>query len=200
MVILKIMGAIILILLILLTFLLISNVTYRGKSTFGENSIIYNLEIGLFFNIISIILKGSNNDSHLSVRVLFFTKKLNINSKKDRTQDDLPYSCSHIIQYIRKLYECKDSIVKIISIIKPKYIKVEGNYGFSDPCMTGILSGIFNMIYPFFPESSIRVSPDFFNEVFNLHLEVRGKCRIVLLAITLFKVFHISCIKKEISY
>ena len=197
MVILKIMGAIILILLI---FLLISNVTYRGKSTFEENNIIYNFEIGLFFNIISIILKGSNNDSHLSVRVLFFTKKLNINSKKDKMQDESTYKFSHIIQGIKKLYECKDSIIKIISITKPKYVKIEGNYGFSDPCMTGMLCGIFNMIYPFFPKSSIRVSPDFFNEVFNLHLEVRGKCRIVLLAITLFKVFHISCIKKEISY
>ncbi|OAA91820.1 DUF2953 domain-containing protein [Clostridium ljungdahlii] len=200
MIILKVMGAIILILVILLIFLLISKVTYKAKSTFRENNIIYNLKIGLFFDIISIILKGSNNDSHLSVRILFFTKKLNINSKKDRTQDDLSCSCSHIMQYIRKLYECKDSIVKIISITKPKYVKIEGNYGFDDPCMTGMLSGAFNVIYSFLPKNSIRVRPDFFNEVFNLYVEVSGKCRIVLLAITLFKVLHISCIKKEISY
>lgn len=200
MIILKVIGAIVLILVTLLIFLLISSVTYRAKSTFRENNIIYNLKIGLFFNIVSIILNGNNDDRHLSVRILFFTKKLNINSKKDRTQDDLPCSSSHIVQYIRKIYECKDSIAKIISIIKPKYVKIEGNYGFDDPCMTGILCGVFNVIYSLLPKNSIKVSPDFFNEVFNLHLEVSGKCRIVLLAIKLFKVFHISCIKKEISY
>ncbi|ADK16381.1 MULTISPECIES: DUF2953 domain-containing protein [Clostridium] len=200
MIILKVMGSIILILIILLIFLLISNVTYRGKSTFEENNIIYNFEIGLFFNIISIILKGSNSDSHLSVRILCFTKKSNINSKKDKIQDESTYKFSHIIQGVKKLYEYKDSIIKIISIIKPKYVKIEGNYGFDDPSMTGMLCGVFNVIYSFLPKNSIRVIPDFFNEVFNLHLEVSGKCRIILIVITLFKVFHISCIKKEISY
>lgn len=196
MVILKIIGVIILVFIVLLILLLISNVTYRVKFDFEKNNIIFNLKIGLFFSIISIILKGSSKDSHLYVRILFFTRMLNMNSRKDKVCNRIIYKFSHIIQGIKKFYECKDFIVKIISIIKPKYVRVEGRYGFEDPCITGMLSGVFSVICPLFPKNSIRVSPDFFNEVLNLYVDVGGKCRIILLVITLFKAFSVKGIKK----
>lgn len=63
----------------------------------------------------------------------------------------------------------------IISIIKPDYFYLKGNYGFEDPSITGMICGGVSVIQSAIPNFNIQMYPDFINEGYDLDFKINGK-------------------------
>ena len=62
----------------------------------------------------------------------------------------------------------------IINIVKPKYFRIRGVYGFEDPSLTGMLLGVISIIKGAVPNAQIYVEPVFEEETINLEAEIYG--------------------------
>lgn len=82
----------------------------------------------------------------------------------------------------------------IINIVKPKYFKISGVYGFEDPSLTGMLLGIISIIKGAVPKAQIYVEPDFEEEFINIEAEIYGDIKICVICYRTLKLI----IKKEV--
>lgn len=172
--------------------IILNDIKYKIELTYRQCKINYGVRMSLFLSVISIIAKGTNENIEVFVKILFFKKKLKTDFKqhrqnKIRIEGDMEDTSFHIINTIEVISRHKEHLGKFISIIKPKYVKIEGIYGFEDPYITGILSGFIGAISLLLPAHSIKLNPDFFNKVFNLEVKVEGKTRIILLIVITLK-------------
>ncbi len=172
--------------------IIFNNIKYKVQLIYIEHKIDYDIRISTFLNIISIIGKGTNENIEIFIKILFYKKKLKTDFKRDkRNKDKIKYDMGgisfNVADTIKIVHKHKDYLVKFISIIKPKYMKIEGSYGFKDPYITGILSGFVGAISLLLPSHSIKLNPDFLNKVFNLKVKISGKTRIILLIILILK-------------
>lgn len=198
MIILKIIGIAILLFICFLIFLIVSNTKYEIKGILKENTLNYNLKVKLLFGIISVIGTGGGEKTKIFIKIFFLKKRININSKKDKDLEDNAAKLQYnILDKIKKVYEYRKSIKKIIFIIKPKYVKIEGNYGLKDPFIIGMLGGVFAIIGNIAPKNSVNMKPDFFNEVFNFCVEAGGSFRIISLIFMVFKLLSSHFAKKR---
>ena len=62
----------------------------------------------------------------------------------------------------------------IINIVKPKYFRISGVYGFEDPSLTGMLLGVISIIKGAVPKAQIYVDPVFEEETINIEAEIYG--------------------------
>ena len=82
----------------------------------------------------------------------------------------------------------------IINIVKPKYFKISGVYGFEDPSLTGMLLGIISIIKGAVPKAQIYVEPDFEEELINIDVEINGDIKACVICYRTLKLI----IKKEV--
>jgi hypothetical protein len=82
----------------------------------------------------------------------------------------------------------------IINIVKPKYFKISGVYGFEDPSLTGMLLGIISIIKGAVPKAQIYVEPDFEEELINVEAEIYGDIKVCVICYRTLKLI----IKKEV--
>ncbi|MHC6180636.1 hypothetical protein ACYUJ6_12395 [Clostridium sp. JNZ X4-2] len=196
---LRIIGIVILLFTGFIVSLIVFNTKYKIKCILKENTLDYYINAKLFFGIISVIGTGRKGKTKIFIKVLFLKKRININSKKDK---DFEYNASklqyNILDKIKKVYVYKKPIEKIIFIIKPKYVKIEGNYGLNDPFIIGMLGGLFAVIGSIFPKKSVNMKPDFFNEILNFCIEAAGSFRIISLISIVIKLLSSHFVKKRL--
>lgn len=82
----------------------------------------------------------------------------------------------------------KKELVWIKRLLKPKIFQVRFNYGFEDPCLTGQVLGLLGMVYPFVGDN-MEIEPDFEHKVLKGNIHIKGKIRMVHLAIFAVKLF-----------
>jgi hypothetical protein len=82
----------------------------------------------------------------------------------------------------------------IINIVKPKYFRISGQYGFEDPSLTGMLLGLISIIKGVVPKAKIDVNPDFEEETINLEIEIYGDIKVFEICYRSIKLI----IKKEV--
>lgn len=184
MIFLKIIGIIVLIFIIFCMIIMCVGIKYKIKLIYKEYGINYFIKVNIFFNIVHVIVKGMDKNLKVFIKILFIKKELKINSKQSeyRTMQDTEGDKHfNIVSKVEMFYNNREYILKFISRIKPKFIKVEGTYGFKDPYITGMLSGFVGSVAFFLPPGFLELNPDFFNEIFNLKMKAKGKIRIIFL-------------------
>ncbi|MGE5631832.1 MAG: DUF2953 domain-containing protein [Caulobacteraceae bacterium] len=70
--------------------------------------------------------------------------------------------------------EIFEYIKRIIRIAKPKYMHLYGTYGFDDPSLTGMISGIVGIIRGLVPDAKLHLTPVFDEEIFDLDFRAEG--------------------------
>lgn len=70
--------------------------------------------------------------------------------------------------------EIKEYFKRMLGILKPKYIHLYGTYGFDDPSVTGMISGVAGIIKGMFPHARVSLSPDFTQEILELDFRAEG--------------------------
>jgi hypothetical protein len=82
----------------------------------------------------------------------------------------------------------------IINIVKPKYFKISGVYGFEDPSLTGMLLGLISIIRGAVPKARFYVEPDFEEELINIEVEINGDIKVCVICYRTLRFI----IKKEV--
>lgn len=82
----------------------------------------------------------------------------------------------------------KKELIWIKRLLKPKIFQVRLNYGFEDPCLTGQILGLLGMVYPFVGDN-MEIEPDFEQKVLKGDIHIKGRIRIIHLAVFAVKLF-----------
>lgn len=100
----------------------------------------------------------------------------------------------------RAFDKAKSQILKIFKLIKPKKLKGRLEFGFEDPSTTGMVYGIYSVIYPFLG-GDLTVLPYFNVEtmLLNGNILIRGRITVFSLLKIGFKVFFDKDIKRLIK-
>ncbi len=131
-----------------------------------------------------------------------FLKRL-LRKVKD-TKENAGYKINDICDKIDKLREesTKEAIelliaeaLRILRAIKPRKYKVDLEYGFGDPALTGEITGILSMI---FLSSGKRVSlkPDFDRSVLDGDMFFKGGLKIITIVIVLWRLYFSKDFRK----
>lgn len=95
--------------------------------------------------------------------------KVNVKEKKHKKKLGKSFFKKDFLTYA--IYYFKD----ILKIIKPKMVEIKGIYGFYDPSITGILSGLIPIIEQSIPNSNIKIQPIFDDEIIEIEANIWGK-------------------------
>lgn len=82
----------------------------------------------------------------------------------------------------------KKELFWIKRLLKPKIFQVRLNYGFEDPCLTGQILGLLGMLYPFVGDN-MEIEPDFEQKVLKGDIHIKGRIRMIHLAVFAVKLF-----------
>lgn len=85
-------------------------------------------------------------------------------------------------------------IKDIINIVKPKYFRISGVYGFEDPSLTGMLLGLISIVKGTVPSVQIYVNPVFDEENINIEADIYGDIKV---CVVLYKTFKLL-LKKDV--
>lgn len=169
----KIMLLIVIILLLIIIINLIVPISYKFNSSVDED-IKTNGLIKVLFGFFRVEVVGENTKFKVNLYIL---KKV-VNEEKKVHKEKI-----HKVKEKKKEKNLSLSIIsdlvsyskEIINIIKPNIFKVKGIYGFSDPFITGIISGTMPIIQGIVPSSDICLTPLFDEEVININIDIYGK-------------------------
>lgn len=78
------------------------------------------------------------------------------------------------------------SIKKVVKHIIPKKVKGEVHFGTGDPCSTGEVLGVISLTYHLY-QKSVKILPDFNEEILEGYLNAKGRIRLFTLAIVCIK-------------
>lgn len=81
----------------------------------------------------------------------------------------------------------KRQVMKLLSTLKPKTLKVNLEFGFEDPYHTGKVLAVLSMLYPFFAEN-MNIQPNFEEQILKGDAIVQGKIRSIHLVLAGVKV------------
>lgn len=82
----------------------------------------------------------------------------------------------------------KKELIWMKRLLKPKIFRVRLNYGFEDPCLTGHVLGLLGMVYPFVGDN-MEIEPDFEQKVLQGDIHIKGRIRMIHLAVFGVKLF-----------
>ena len=152
-------------------------------------------EIRWLFGLIRIIICKSEEKPEMEIIICGlniynkkFVKENNVKkNKKNDSNSKRDIGMNLMIELFRYF---KD----ILNIVKPKYFRISGVYGFEDPSLTGMLLGVTSIIKGAVPSAQIYVNPDFEEENINIEAEIYGDIKVCVIGYRTLKLI----IKKDI--
>lgn len=204
---LQLIGIIILSIIFLILLLIVTNTSYEAKGYANNEEYGYSFKVGIFQGIIKFIGQGKGQEFKLIFKIFFLEKKIqlglhnkdnkNKKNKRDKgKKDKKDNNKDNLINKLKDIKKYKEPFIKILSILKPKYFRLEGVYGFEDPSITGMLCGIIAVLPSIFPKAIININPDFSDEVIDIETEIKGKIRIILILLIGARLFISNKFKK----
>lgn len=196
---LKMMIAVLIIILLIFTALMFIPFGYIVKGSI-DDGFCGNACIKWLFGVVKLAVSKEIGSSKIKVHLILCGINISpANNKKFKTSKTKKSEISEIklkkIQFSKNLFNIICNYSKeVLNIIKPKYIKANGIYGFEDPSVTGILCGMISIINTVFINSTIDLVPSFQEEVCNIKFEIMGK---IFGFIIIFKTIRFL-LKKEI--
>ena len=154
-------------------------------------------EIRWIFGLIKIIICKYEEKPEIKIIICglnIYNKKLikRINTKKNKKSKKEHKPRTNIGKKL--IIELFKYFKDIINIIKPKYFRISGIYGFDDPSLTGMLLGLISIIKGAIPNAQIYVKPDFEEENINIEAEICGDIKVCVIGYRTLKLL----IKKEV--
>jgi hypothetical protein len=174
-------------LLLILITLLVVPFSYRGEaSVYGEVS--FNYRVGWFWNLINV--RGTKGEESLKTEVFLsnkrlFTVKTKVRpeeepEKDDDKEDKKEKKAAKGVNNLKSMFDTKvikegfSYLKKIIKQISPKYLHLQGTYGFDDPSVTGMTAGFIYTLQGAWPQSRIQLQPCFTEEILELEFKATG--------------------------
>ena len=198
---LKILLILMLILLSILTLIIFVPFKYflNGKI---DGSIGGSAETRWLFGLIKIIVYKYEDKPEIQIVICglkIFSKKIIKDNKTKEKKSDKKEKSKKKSKSKRSfgkdlLLEFFKYFKDIINIVKPKYFKISGVYGFEDPSLTGMLLGIISIIKGAVPKVQIYVEPNFEEEFINIEAEIYGDIKVYVICYRTLKLI----IKKEV--
>ena len=93
---------------------------------------------------------------------------------------------------------CKNSLVRLFRMIKPRKVKVNGTIGMKSPDQTGYVCGAIGLISTFF-KNQIHVLPDFENFIIKGNVLMKGRIYLFVVLIIAIKAFFDKNIREVIE-
>lgn len=93
---------------------------------------------------------------------------------------------------------CKDSLIRLFCMIKPRKVKIRGTAGLGSPDKTGYMCAAIGTISPFF-KKQIQVVPDFEKYVIEGKALIKGRIYLFVVLIIMVKLFFDKNIRKVID-
>lgn len=196
---LKIISVVLIIISLILTAIIFVPFRYIVKGSIDEG-FYGNACVKLLFGLVKLIISREKESSKVKMQISLCGINISMADKKkfktrETKKSEIKEKSSKKIQFNKNLFNILCNYTKeVLNIIKPKYIKADGIYGFEDPSMTGILSGLISIINTAYPNNNINLFPRFEEEVYHIELEIMGK---ILGFIIIFKTIHLL-MKKDI--
>ncbi len=97
--------------------------------------------------------------------------------------------------FCRALSLCKEQLYRAWRAFRPRRIKGYVHFGFEDPSLTGRILGGVCMFYAFYGDS-LRVIPDFDEQVIEGRLDVKGRIRVITVILIALKLFFDKDIRR----
>ncbi|MCR3761502.1 DUF2953 domain-containing protein [Clostridium felsineum] len=174
MLILKVILIILAVILVLFLLSFFIKMKYNFYSHITDSSLDIDSKITFLFGIIKI--KFIRKDNKLNFGIYLFGKKLRAKKKlkKKKQKEKKKSKSKRKIKWVNILSNIIQYFKEIINILKPKVFKVEGVYGFYDPSLTGITTGIIPILKSVLPLSNVNLQPVFEEEALDIEVEVTG--------------------------
>lgn len=186
---------------IFLSFILLMVIPFEYNLNFQiSENISFGADISWMFRFIKVNV--TNKEPDLKINLLIGNKrfwsikpsKTSANNKNKKVKRKKTRSKSKGLFNINVLKYLISYFRDVLKIIRPRGIEIKGEYGFSDPSMTGFLCGIVPIISEIFPFSSLQLQPVFDDETMNIQSRVWGK---IILFFIVFRTLKVI-LKKEI--
>ncbi|WP_159150849.1 DUF2953 domain-containing protein, partial [Clostridium neonatale] len=177
---LKIISVVLIIISLILTAIIFVPFRYIVKGSIDEG-FYGNACVKLLFGLVKLIISREKESSKVKMQISLCGINISMADKKkfktrETKKSEIKEKSSKKIQFNKNLFNILCNYTKeVLNIIKPKYIKADGIYGFEDPSMTGILSGLISIINTAYPNNNINLFPRFEEEVYHIELEIMGK-------------------------
>ncbi|URZ08367.1 DUF2953 domain-containing protein [Clostridium felsineum] len=172
MLILKVILIILAVILVLFLLSFFIKMKYNFYSHITDSSLDIDSKITFLFRIIKI--KFIRKDNKLNLGIYLFGKKLKFKKKSNKKKQKEKKKSKRKIKWVNILSNIIQYFKEIINILKPKVFKVEGVYGFYDPSLTGITTGIIPILKSVLPLSNVNLQPVFEEEALDIEVEVTG--------------------------
>ena len=93
---------------------------------------------------------------------------------------------------------CKESVVRLFCMIKPRTVKINGKAGLTSPEQTGYMCAAVGVISPFF-KNRIQIEPDFEQFIIKGNALIKGRIYVFVILIIAIKMFFDNNIRKVIE-
>lgn len=174
--------------LVALLLLLVVPFSYRGRMDFNEDGLSGEGKLEWAFGLLGIVIstkeekryefllfKRTVTSGTLGARKEKIKESKKKKEKKQRSKKDLE---------IRELIKIgKNLLVKLHKALGPDYIGIHGRYGFEDPAVTGIVSGVVGIAEEVSKSADIRLYPEFAGELVDVQAEFYGSFSLGRLAV-----------------
>ncbi len=90
---------------------------------------------------------------------------------------------------------CKDAIVRLFRMIKPRKVRINGTVGMNSPDQTGYICGAVGILSTFY-EKQIKVTPDFECFIIEGNVLIKGRIYLIVIVAIAIKVFFDKNIRK----
>lgn len=176
---------------------LISDEVPKQKATGGDNILEETLE-----EVLEDEKEKKQKRRNLKEKILYTRQK--ICDKMNEIRQKIQYIFKNIKKYIGILQSeefkesfalCKDSLVRLFCMIKPRKVKIKATAGMGSPDKTGYMCAAIGVISPFF-KKQIQVIPDFENFVIEGNAVVKGRIYLFVVLIIAIKLFFDKNIRK----
>lgn len=171
-------------LLLLITSLLVP-VTYKGEAEVSDG-ISFRYKAGWLWNIINI--RGIGSGEGQTTEVFLVNKRLfAVKAKgKENSEPEKKSKKKAVKEAAKKENNLKSMfdtrmikeglsfLKRVIKQLSPKYLHLQGTYGFDDPSVTGMIAGFIYTLQGILPQSRILLQPSFTEEILELEFKAAG--------------------------
>lgn len=176
----KILVIIILSIIVLLLLVLFIPFKYEITAKITEK-ICFQISVVWMFGLIGVRVLKFEDKLEIKIylsKMCVFTKYIGNNSKGD-TDEKVNGKGKNIklnkFLDLQTLKTMPTYIKKIINIVKPKSVKINGVYGFNDPYITGIIAAIGSIVTNSGLFHNIDLRPIFEDEILDIKVEISGE-------------------------